>query len=277
MTSYSTDQTLTYDKAIAELRLIDDDFMRIVFKDRDCLELILSIILERCIHIRELHTQYDLKNILGRSIEIDAFATADGDYFNVDVQRENIGAHPKRARYHESLINAHISFPKERWNQIPCVYVIFITEHDVLGYGLPIYHISRRIDENNEKFNDESVIIYVNGSICDETPLGRLMHDFQCQNADDMYYEVLREKVKYYKEGGGRVQMCKIMEQIKNQGIEIGETRGIEIGETRGETRATLHNIKQIMLKMNFTVEEAMDLLSIPETKQQFYKEKIYS
>ena len=201
MISYSADQTLTYDKAIAELRLIDDDFMRIVFKDRECLDLILSIILERSIHIRELHTQYDLKNILGRSIEIDAFATADGEYFNVDVQRENMGAHPKRARYHESLINAHISFPKEKWNQIPRVYVIFITEHDVLGYGLPIYHISRRINENNEKFNDESVIIYVNGAIWDDTPLGRLMHDFQCQNADDMYYEVLREKVKYYKEG----------------------------------------------------------------------------
>ena len=91
MISYSADQTLTYDKAIAELRLIDDDFMRIVFKDRECLDLILSIILERSIHIRELHTQYDLKNILGRSIEIDAFATADGEYFNVDVQRENMG------------------------------------------------------------------------------------------------------------------------------------------------------------------------------------------
>ncbi len=112
-----------------------------------------------------------------------------------------MGAHPKRARYHESLINAHISFPKEKWNQIPRVYVIFIAEHDVLGYGLPIYHISRRINENNEKFNDESVIIYVNGAIWDDTPPGRLMHDFQCQNADDMYYEVLREKVKYYKEG----------------------------------------------------------------------------
>lgn len=265
MISYSADQTLTYDKAIAELRLIDDDFMRIVFKDRECLDLILSIILERSIHIRELHTQYDLKNILGKSIEIDAFATADGEYFNVDVQRENMGAHPKRARYHESLINAHISFPKEKWNQIPRVYVIFITEHDVLGYGLPIYHISRRINENNEKFNDESVIIYVNGAIWDDTPLGRLMHDFQCQNADDMYYEVLRERVKYYKEGGGKVQMCKIMEQIKNQGIEIGETR------------TTVHNIKQIMLKMNYTLEEAMDLLNIPEAKQQLYKEKIYS
>ncbi|WP_049945572.1 hypothetical protein [Candidatus Stoquefichus massiliensis] len=59
--------------------------------------------------------------------------------------------------------------------------------------------------------------------------------------------------------------MCKIMEQIKNQGIEIGETR------------TTVHNIKQIMLKMNYTLEEAMDLLNIPEAKQQLYKEKIYS
>lgn len=64
MISYLSDQILTYDKAIAQLRLIDDDFMRIVFKDRDCLELILSIILERSIHIRDCILNMILKIFL---------------------------------------------------------------------------------------------------------------------------------------------------------------------------------------------------------------------
>lgn len=47
MISYLSDHILTYDKAIAQLKLIDNDLMRIVFKDRECIELILGIILER--------------------------------------------------------------------------------------------------------------------------------------------------------------------------------------------------------------------------------------
>lgn len=47
MISYLSDHILTYDKAIAQLKLIDKDRMRIVFKDRECIELILDIILER--------------------------------------------------------------------------------------------------------------------------------------------------------------------------------------------------------------------------------------
>lgn len=43
-------------------------------------------------------------------------------------------------------------------------------------------------------------IIYVNSQIKDETALGKLMHDFSCTNAKDMYYEVLADRVHYFKE-----------------------------------------------------------------------------
>ena len=43
-------------------------------------------------------------------------------------------------------------------------------------------------------------ILYVNSQIKDETALGKLMHDFACTNAKDMYYEVLADRVHYFKE-----------------------------------------------------------------------------
>ena len=70
----------------------------------------------------------------------------------------------------------------------------------MLKGGLPIYHISRKIEENNAAFADGSHIIYVNNKIKDNTPLGRLMHDFSCSNPDDMYYTGLAEKARYFKE-----------------------------------------------------------------------------
>ena len=96
--------------------------------------------------------------------------------------------------------------------------MIFITENDVLERGLPIYHIDRVIKETGEVFQDESHIIYVNSQMRNETALGKLMHDFSCTSAKDMYYEVLAERVHYFKEDEkGVAVMCKAMEDMRNE------------------------------------------------------------
>ena len=97
-------------------------------------------------------------------------------------------------------------------------YVIFITENDVLGKSLPIYHIERTATETGEPFGDEEHIVYVNSQIKDETSLGKLMHDFACIEAKDMYYQVLADRVRYFKEDEkGVAVMCKAMEDMRNE------------------------------------------------------------
>lgn len=44
------------------------------------------------------------------------------------------------------------------------------------------------------------------------------MHDFACTNAKDMYYEVLADRVHYFKEDEkGVAVMCKAMEDMRNE------------------------------------------------------------
>ena len=131
--------------------------------------------------------QYDINNILGRSISIDVFVKTENHYINIEVQRDYTGANPRRARFHGSLIDASTSYPKEEWKDLPHMIIIFITEEDVLGYGLPIYHVHRTIDENNQIFDDGSEIIYINASIQEDNALGRLMHDFLCSETCLLY------------------------------------------------------------------------------------------
>ena len=88
----------------------------------------------------------------------------------------------------------------EAYDKLQESYVIFITRSDPLGDKLPIYHISRNIEETNKKFTDETHIIYVNSSKQDDTELGHLMHDLYCKNADDMYSKVLADRVRELKE-----------------------------------------------------------------------------
>ena len=58
----------------------------------------------------------------------------------------------------------------------------------------------------------------MNSQIKDETALGKLMHDFACTYTKDMYYEVLADRVHYFKEDEkGVAVMRKAMEDMINE------------------------------------------------------------
>lgn len=71
--------------------------------------------------------------------------------------------------------------PGQKFCELPESYVIFITRDDALGYGLPIYHVERKIEEVGKSFGDETHIVYVSSNIREDTELGRLMHDLHCK------------------------------------------------------------------------------------------------
>lgn len=143
-----------------------------------------------------------------------------GRPYDIEIQREDKGAVAKRARYNSSLLDANITEPGESYENLPESFVIFIVERDVLKAGLPIYHIHRRIEETGEYFRDGSHIIYVNGENRDETPLGKLMHDFSCANPDDMSYSLLADRVRCFKKDKEEIQkMGRVMDEVRNEGI----------------------------------------------------------
>ena len=201
------------------LRLLDDDFMTKVFEDTKCAEFLLRIILKRDdLKVTKSTSQYGIKNLQGRSVRLDILAVDQKDHaYNIEIQRSDHGAGAKRARYNSSLIDANVTEPGEQYEALSENYVIFITENDVLRKGLPIYHIERMITETGEPFGDEEHIIYVNSQIRDDTSLGKLMHD-ACIEAGDMYYQVLADRVRYFKEDEkGAAVMCKAMEDMRNE------------------------------------------------------------
>lgn len=223
-------------------RLLDDDFMTKVFEDISCAELLLRIILnDEGIRVLEAHSQRGIKNLQGRSVKLDILAVdSHNRVFNVEVQRSDRGAGAKRARYNSALIDANVTEPGDQYEDLNETFVIFITENDVMKAGLPIYHIDRVVRETGKLFEDEEHIIYVNSQIKDETKLGRLMHDFSCTDAKDMYNKVLADRVRYFKEDERGVEiMYREMEIMRNQAHE----EGIEKGRI-------MQLIKQVCVKM---------------------------
>ena len=235
-------------------RLLDDDFMTKVFEDEDCAGFLLKIILNRDdLTVKRSNSQYTIKNLQGRSVRLDILAVdKQNRVYNIEIQRNDKGAGIKRARYNSGMLDANVKEPGEEYDAMNETYVIFITERDVLGDGLPIYHIDRTIRETGKLFGDESHIIYVNSQIKDETALGKLMHDFSCTNAKDMYYEVLANRVHYFKEDEkGVAIMCKAMEDMrKAERLEIAK-KLLALGKL---------NYEEIAESANLTVDEVREL-----------------
>lgn len=204
---------------LAHYRPMDDDFMRELFRNNwNLTEEVLRIITgKKDLIIINQETQYDLKRLMGaRSICLDVFCKdRQGRIYDLEVQRADDGANPERARYHSSSMDVEFLNKNQEFSQLPITYTIFITEKDVFGAGLPVYMIERTITNyNNRLFWDNAHILYVNGEYEGDDEIGRLMHDFRCTNADDMYLESLARATRYLKEHTEGVSyMCKMMDE----------------------------------------------------------------
>ena len=80
------------------------------------------------------------------------------------------------------------------------------------------------------------------------------MHDFYCTEPDDMYYNELAERARYFKKTeGGREKMCKIMEDMRNEAVAA---RNIEFA-------------RKLIARGKDTVEEIAELtgLTVEEVK----------
>ena len=243
---------------IRNFRLMDDDFMSKVFEDKPCAEFLLRIILNRDdLKVKEVHGQHDLNNIQGRSVRLDILAVNQEKHtYNIEVQRNDHGAGAKGARYNSSLLDANLTNPGDAYDALNEIYVIFITENDVLRGGLPIYHINRIIEETGKPFGDDAHIIYVNSQIKDETALGKLMHDFTCTDPDDMNYPVLAQRVRYFKEDTkGVATMCKAFEEAREEAAKEAAEKA---------TREKAISVAQKLLKEGMPYEKIADMVELP-------------
>ena len=261
------DRKVWYIEKIKNLTMMSDILARNVLKDKECCEYILRIIMnDSMLTVLDNQVQADYKNLHGRSAVLDCVAkSGDGRLFNVEIQQENEGAIPKRARYHLGLMDMNVLNPGEFFDKLPETYIIFVTQDDTLGYKLPIAHVDRIIKENGAKFGDEAHIIYVDSSKHEDTELGRLMHDFHCKAASDMQDGVLAKRIFELKESEKGVEyMCKEIEEIRSEGIAVGREEGRM--EEKMETANNLYKmgmpLEQIAQAVQVSVQMIQEWLS---------------
>lgn len=141
--------------------------------------------------------------------------------------------------------------------------MVFITQTDIFGHGIPIYTINRYFEETDELFDDGSHIVYVNGNYKGDDTVGRLMHDFGCKESKDMYYPELAKGVKHFKEEGGRERMCEAVEKYAEQKAESVRLNSL------------LESIKNLMDSMKWSAEQAMVAMKVSEADKDMLLKRL--
>lgn len=226
-----------------EAKLIDNDVMKIIFKNNECTQLLLNTILGRTdLTVKQVNTEEDISNYLFRGVKLDIFATdTNGSCYNIEIQKDSRGAVPERARYHLSSIDTHSLKKGEPFTNLPTIYVIFITQYDQWQKGLPIYNVDRKISQlDNLLFEDRAHIIYVNGAYRGNDSIGKLMQDFQCSTPNNMHNKLLANHMRELK-GGGK-PMGAALDLIRARAEAQGEAQGRYAEKL--ETAAKLRRMK---------------------------------
>ncbi len=128
---------------LQEQRPIDDVLFEVLASDKDFCQEILRVILEdEALIVEEVEVQKEEKNLVGRSVRLDALCIlGDGTLCNVEVQRSNNDNNFKRIRYNASCITASETEPGSRFENVPNVIIVYISEFDILKQNKTTYHI----------------------------------------------------------------------------------------------------------------------------------------
>ena len=228
---------------IEDFRLMDDTFMSKCLENApECIELILRIVIgKKDLKVIRSQTEFPIKSLQGRGVRFDVFARdSKGREYDIEIQRADKGAEPKRARYNSALMDANALKSGDDVSKLRDTYVIFITENDVMGDRQEVYVYERVEKKSGKALVDGTHIIYVNGATRSETEIGKLVHDLMCRNAAEMYFDVLKRQVEQFKDSEeGRRIMCKAVE-------EYAERRAAE-RELKGKRETMLATAKRML------------------------------
>ena len=121
-----------------------------------------------------------------------------------------------------------------------------------------LYPIERMNMVTNTPFNDREHILYVNGQYHGDDELGWLMHDFLCNDPNEMHYELLAMRSRYFKEDPkGVSEMCKAMEDMRNEALERGRAEG--------HLNTLVDSVRSLKAKLGLTDQQVKDALNITD------------
>ncbi len=270
---------------IGKLNLFNDLFFSVVMKDKGAAEYVLNMCLGRNdLKIIKYDIQFSIRNLAGRSVTLDFVAEdVKGRIYNIEIQNSSDEDYfgPKRSRLHQSLLDWSFSQKGKSFNELPDLYIIFITHFNPLKiYNRnKIVYFTKTVIDGDLPWDCGVYQIYLNASAKDGSKLSDMLQYFKTADPNDSRFGPLSQAVANCKNSEKEIdymydafeEFAKGREEIarsegiaigKAEGINIGKAEGINIGKAEGATENAI-KVVRALLSRGFKLEEAFMIADI--------------
>lgn len=254
-------------KELRELNLTSDLLSSVVFEDIGAIQDVLRILTRiRDLKILRVEPQRSCRNLYGRSSVLDIWGEdSRGSQYNMEIQIAENEDHLKRSRFIQSRIDSRSLGSGMGYDELPDLYLIFITEKDFLNVKTGITRIIRMIKGTDRQVENGVHEIYANLEYpAEDEEVTRLLQFIKDTNDPGISrdgFPNLSARVEYLKnETGGAKGMCELLEKEWREGLEEGRKEGRKEGEM-------LRLIDQVVKKRNrkMPVDKIADALEEEE------------
>ncbi|MCD8131514.1 MAG: PD-(D/E)XK nuclease family transposase [Lachnospiraceae bacterium] len=139
-----------------KLNLLSDTFASVTLEDKEaCQYVIRKILGKEDIRIIEVKGQYRLLNLTAKDAILDAFAQdSTGRMINIEIQRRDTVDHARRTRYYGSMIDKSVLDKGAEHDELPDVYIIYISETDLWHVGETVYPVKKTLGNSGIPYDD---------------------------------------------------------------------------------------------------------------------------
>ena len=229
-------QNVTLDKKTQEeiknLRIIDDALFRLMAARKGvCQEILRTLLDDDQLEVVEVTPQNEMVSLF-RGVILDALCRlSNGEYCNIEMQKDDAENDIKRTRFHASLVTVNKTPKGTDFSLIPNVKILYITTYDALGNGQTLTYVSRcqKVKEEYLPLNDGEDIIYANTKIDDSTKHSRLLKLFLKSDCfyDEMF-PALSEAMQFYKgTERGLEAVSEVTKKWKQEGRKEGKKQAV--------------------------------------------------
>jgi len=272
---------MTRTKTYEQLTFTDDFmFCKILSTDleltKDLLELILGISISK---VELAQSQKELKfTPADHGVRFDVYVEDDDHtVYDIEMQATNKPHIGKRMRYYQGMLDLSMIEAGGNYRDLKKSYIIFIctTKPSFFKVNLPVYTFESVCREDSSvTLGDEATkkIINADGYLAPLSPALQAFLKFirDHQPTDDLTRRIEEKVITARASKKWRTEYMTFGMKL-DEAREEGWEEGLKEGEAKGETNTRLESIKSIMEGLNYTAEQAMKLLKIPEAEWQKY------
>ena len=177
-----TDETLmgTFEQKrelVRSFTMFDDDFFAMVMEDKAATREVLRVLTEiPDLVVKEIKTQYSIRNLGTHSVVLDALAEdSRHKLYNLELQVADQDDHQKRVRYYQSNIDISYLDKGRKYEELPEVYLIYMTKLDLFKMGRTKYFVDRVISGTDVVLDNGAHELYIDAANHDGTVVAELI------------------------------------------------------------------------------------------------------